>query len=57
VHRAITETIVRFGTDACAALVAGEFGDHPDAAVDRMTWARQTVRASYPSPGAVTRAR
>ena len=50
VHRAITETIVRFGTDACAALVAVEFGDHPDTAVDRMTWARETVRASYPSP-------
>ncbi len=50
VHRAITETIVRFGTDTCAALVAVEFGDHPDTAVNRMTWARQAVRASYPSP-------
>jgi hypothetical protein len=50
VHRAITEAIVRFGTDGCAARVALEFGDHPDAAVDRMSWARRTVRAAYPSP-------
>jgi len=50
VHRAITEAIVRFGTDGCAALVAAEFGDHPDIAVTRMAWALQMVQASYPSP-------
>jgi hypothetical protein len=50
VHRAITEAIVRFGTDGCVARVAAEFGDHPDTAVCRMAWARQIVRASYPSP-------
>ena len=50
VHRAITETIVRFGTDGCAARVAAEFGDHPDIAVSRMAWVRQIVRQSYPSP-------
>jgi hypothetical protein len=50
VQRAITEAIVRFGTDGCAARVAGEFGDHPDTAVNRMAWVRQTVRTSYPSP-------
>jgi hypothetical protein len=49
VHRAITEAIVRFGTDGCAARVAVEFGDHPDIAVCRMSWARETVRASYPT--------
>ena len=54
VHRAITETIVRFGTDGCAARVAAEFGDHPDTAVNRMTWARDTVEASYPSPARQT---
>jgi hypothetical protein len=48
VHRAITETIVRFGTDGCAARMAGEFGDHPDIAVSRMAWAREVVRTSYP---------
>ena len=50
VQRAITETIVRFGTDGCAARVAAEFGDHPDCAVERMAWVRQVVRSSYPSP-------
>ena len=50
VHRAITEAIVRFGTDGCAARVAVEFGDHPDTAVCRMSRARQIFRASYPSP-------
>jgi hypothetical protein len=50
VHRAVTEAIVRFGTDGCAARVAAEFGDHPDIAVSRMAWVRQVVRESYPSP-------
>jgi len=54
VHRAITEAIVRFGTDGCAARVAAEYGDHPDAAVERMTWAREMVRVSYPSPARQT---
>ena len=49
VHRVITETIMRFGTDGCVARVAAEFGDHPDLAVDRMTWARETVRVAYPA--------
>ncbi len=49
VHRAITEAIVRFGTDGCAARVASEFGDHPDIAVSRMAWVRQMVRDSYPN--------
>jgi hypothetical protein len=28
--------------------MAGEFGDHPDIAVNRMAWAREVVRTSYP---------
>jgi len=50
VHQAITDAIVRYGTDGCAARVAMEFGDHPEIAVNRMAWARRIVRASYPSP-------
>jgi hypothetical protein len=47
VRHAITHTIIRFGTDGCAARVAGEFGDHPDTAVARMAWVRETLsRAS-----------
>jgi hypothetical protein len=49
VQAAVTETIMRLGTDGCAALVAAEFGDHPDTAVCRMVWVRETVRLSYPS--------
>jgi hypothetical protein len=49
VQQAITETIVRFGTDGCAARVAAEFGDHPENAVCRMAWVREMVRASYPA--------
>jgi hypothetical protein len=43
VQHAITRTIVRFGTDGCAAQVAAEFGDHPDIAVCRMAWVRETL--------------
>ena len=50
VQQAVTETIVRFGTDGCAGRVAAEFGDHPDIAVARMAWAREMVVATYPRP-------
>jgi hypothetical protein len=49
VHHAITQAIVRYGTDGCVARVAGEYGDHPDLAVERMAWARETVRVAYPA--------
>ena len=38
VEQAITTMILRHGSDGCAAGVAVEFGDHPDAAVQRMAW-------------------
>ena len=38
VEDAITAMILRHGSDGCAAGVAAEFGDHPDAAVERMAW-------------------
>jgi hypothetical protein len=41
VAEAITRTMQRFGTDGCAGQMAQEFGDHPDAACDRMRWVRQ----------------
>jgi hypothetical protein len=49
VHQAVTLAIVRYGTDGCVARVAAEFGDHPELAVDRMGWVRETVRAAYPA--------
>jgi hypothetical protein len=30
--------------------VAGEFGDHPDTAVARMSWALATIQTVYPVP-------
>ena len=48
VQQAITQTIIRYGTDGCAATVAAEFGDHPDIAVSRMLWVRRVVQTSYP---------
>ncbi len=41
----VTAMILRHGSDGCAAVVATEFGDHPESAVRRMCWAREKVRA------------
>ena len=41
----VTAMILRHGSDGCAAVVAAEFGDHPESAVRRMCWAREKVRA------------
>jgi len=38
---AITSSMHRFGQRGCAARMAQEFGDHPEAAAARMRWARQ----------------
>ena len=38
---AIVSAMLRFGTCGCAARMAQEFGDHPEAAVVRMRWARR----------------
>ena len=48
VRRAVTGTLRRLGSRGCAAQVAGEFGDHPETAVPRMTWALAMVRGAYP---------
>jgi hypothetical protein len=44
VEEAVTAMILRFGSDGCAAGVATEFGDHPEAAVSRMRWVRRALR-------------
>jgi hypothetical protein len=38
---AMTATVRRFGIDGCVSRMAQEFGDHPDAAAERMSWIRQ----------------
>jgi hypothetical protein len=37
---AITSAMRRLGPRGCAAQMAQEFGDHPEAASERMRWAR-----------------
>jgi len=50
VRHAVATTLRRLRIRGCAAQVAGEFGDHPDTAVTRMTWALATVHTVYPTP-------
>ncbi len=38
---AIGSTLRRLGPAGCASRMAQEFGDHPDAATDRMRWIRE----------------
>lgn len=44
VENAVTEMILRHGSDGCAAAVAAEFGDHPESAVRRMGWVRTELK-------------
>jgi hypothetical protein len=50
----IRRTVRQFGVSGCAMRMAQEFGDHPEAAADRMRWVRQladevfTRRSSRP---------
>jgi len=43
VAEAITRTVRQFGTRGCACRMAQEFGDHPEAAAERMRWVRQLI--------------
>jgi hypothetical protein len=47
-QEAVTATLLRHGSDGCAAAVAAEFGDHPETAVARMGWARAQVARIAP---------
>jgi hypothetical protein len=52
---AITATVRRFGVNGCLSRMAQEFGDHPDAAAERMRWICQ-LTAQMPAwpPAAAT---
>ncbi|HKS99688.1 MAG TPA: hypothetical protein VJT31_09190 [Rugosimonospora sp.] len=50
VRRAVAGAIREYGSPGCAALVALEFGEHPETAVARMVWAIDAVRTSFPLP-------
>jgi hypothetical protein len=56
VAQAVTRAVRQFGVRGCVGLMAQEFGDHPEAAVDRMRWIRQLVRDLSPAPVAQVRA-
>jgi hypothetical protein len=43
VAEVISRTVRQFGIRGCAGRMAQEFGDHPEAAADRMRWARLLV--------------
>jgi hypothetical protein len=47
VHEAIRRNVRRHGTRGCAALVAHEYGEHPEVAAGRMSWALATVRGAF----------
>jgi hypothetical protein len=44
VRAVIAATLERHGHTGCAALVAYEFGEHPDDSARRMAWARRAVQ-------------
>ncbi len=43
--QAIHRTVGQLGTRGCTGRMAQEFGDHPDAAGQRMRWVRQLAQA------------
>lgn len=45
VAEAIRATVRRLGTRGCTCQMAQEFGDHPEAAAERMHWVRQLLTA------------
>jgi hypothetical protein len=47
----ISSAVRQFGVRGCAGRMAQEFGDHPDAARDRMQWIRQLVGEAAARPG------
>ncbi|WP_433209961.1 hypothetical protein ACQP00_46400 [Dactylosporangium sp. CS-047395] len=47
IREAVMVTVRRHGPRGCAALVAHEFGEHPDTAVSRMGWVLDCIRRAY----------
>ena len=52
VREAVAAAVRAYGGHGCAERVAHEFGDHPQAALARMRWAREVVTAVLAAPGA-----
>ena len=47
VRLAVGSTLRRLGANGCVALLAEEFGQHPDDAAARMTWALRTTELVF----------
>lgn len=47
VRATVTAQVFHIGEAGCAAVVAQEFGEHPDCACGRMRWARAAVAAAF----------
>ena len=52
VRRAIAAAVRAYGGLGCVQRVAQEFGDHPEAAVNRMRWARAVADELFASTSA-----
>ena len=52
VRKAIAAAVRAYGGPGCVQRVAQEFGDHPEAAVNRMRWARAVAGELSASPSA-----
>ena len=48
VAEAIQQSVRQFGIRGCVSRMAQEFGDHPDAAAERMRWVRQLAAEVAP---------
>ena len=47
VRAAVTTTLRRIGVQGCVARLATEFGDHPETASTRMSWALRMIQHAY----------
>lgn len=52
IRKAIAAAVRAYGGQGCVQRVAQEFGDHPEAAVDRMRWARTVADELFAAPSA-----
>jgi hypothetical protein len=43
----ISRTVRQLGIDGCISRMAQEFGDHPEAAAERMRWVRRLVDEAF----------
>ena len=50
VAEAVSRTVRQFGIRGCISRMAQEFGDHPEAAADRMRWVRRLADQVFVSP-------